>query len=223
MHDAHEMFVADVPSPMKELAWMLPYKRAEERFERAVAERFGLPLPIPPGVRRLDIRARRNEVEEFLPDAMETVAGIRPLPVTLAPAWSSAKTRREFISEAASSWHLMSNKGYESSLTPKMFERLADRRDALVLADNPTQEHMIEACRISEILAVRELQDLRFEVRRWRHVAEQALRGLTDEDEDSEVVEVVITRERFLCEKCAGDELPAWKPSGPRRPRVNAA
>jgi hypothetical protein len=100
MHDAPEMFLSDVPSPIKEMQSMGTYRRAESRAMRAVATRFDLPGTEPREVHRLDMRARRSEVEEFLPSAIGVVRNLHPLPVQLAPAWTPAKARREFISEA---------------------------------------------------------------------------------------------------------------------------
>jgi hypothetical protein len=100
LHDAHEMCTADIPSPLKDLGHMRGYVRAEERFERAVADRFDLSLPRPAEVKRLDLRARRSEVDEFLPHARASVRYLRPLPEPLAPAWSVARSRREYVSTA---------------------------------------------------------------------------------------------------------------------------
>jgi hypothetical protein len=94
VHDMPEAFIGDIPSPLR--AWSPEYEEAEARIMHALAYRFGLPLPFPAEVRRLDLRARRSEVEQYLPDAMETVRWLRPLPVTFE-GWSPARARREFL------------------------------------------------------------------------------------------------------------------------------
>lgn len=100
LHDATEVLIGDLPSPLKALPSMQPIRNAERRMLEAVAHRFNLPLPEPPELRVLDVRIRRNECLEFLPSALPTTQGIRPLRVDLAPPWSSAKARREFLAEA---------------------------------------------------------------------------------------------------------------------------
>src|SRR6266496_3775943 len=100
LHDAAEILIGDAPSPLKALACMDGFRRAEARILNALAERFDLPLPLPGEVKRLDRRACRSEVEEFLPIALTTVKGVTPLPISLAPAWSPAKARREFLAQA---------------------------------------------------------------------------------------------------------------------------
>jgi hypothetical protein len=98
LHDVPEILLGDLPSPLKRLASSEPYRNAEERVMQAVVERFGLPLPVPPAVHKLDERIRRDEVEQWLPHAMDCVRHLRKLGVTLDP-WSPAKARNEFICE----------------------------------------------------------------------------------------------------------------------------
>lgn len=52
LHDASEAYLVDVPRPVKP---HLPgYYEAEERVQKAVAERFGLSWPMPAEVKRVD-------------------------------------------------------------------------------------------------------------------------------------------------------------------------
>jgi hypothetical protein len=99
MHDATEVFVGDMPSPLKALGMMTAYRAAEERFRQAIQERFDLG-PVPMAVKRLDLRIRRDEVEAYLPSALDAVKGVRPLGVEIAPAWTPAQSRDAFIAEA---------------------------------------------------------------------------------------------------------------------------
>lgn len=55
MHDAHEAYVGDVPSPLKR---MLPdYRAVEARVEIALREAHGLPLRFAPEVKEADLCA----------------------------------------------------------------------------------------------------------------------------------------------------------------------
>jgi hypothetical protein len=102
MHDCHEcLFAGDLPSPMRDLAWMKPWAATERRFDRALERRFGVELvPMLPAVKNLDKRALRNEVMDFLPGAAETVYGYRRLPVEFDPPMTPAQGRDAFLAEA---------------------------------------------------------------------------------------------------------------------------
>ena len=52
LHDAAEAYLGDVPKPVKDLC--PDYRAIEARIERAVADYFGLPYPIPVEVMRVD-------------------------------------------------------------------------------------------------------------------------------------------------------------------------
>src|SRR3989344_3806442 len=54
LHDAAEAYIGDVVWPLKQATEMLGYRVVEERVERAVFERFGLPLPLPAVVKHAD-------------------------------------------------------------------------------------------------------------------------------------------------------------------------
>lgn len=96
-HDMPEAFLGDIASPLRSTDSGAFFEEAESRVMMAVCERFGLPWPFPAEVRRLDLRARRSEVEQFLlPGALSTVRWLRPLSDPLE-GWSSARARREFL------------------------------------------------------------------------------------------------------------------------------
>jgi 5'-deoxynucleotidase YfbR-like HD superfamily hydrolase len=99
LHDVPEILLGDLPSPLKALTALEPYRRAEERMMLAVVERFDLPTPEPPAVRKYDVRIRRDEVAQHLPHAIDAVKHLRPLGVELDP-WMAARARREFVAEA---------------------------------------------------------------------------------------------------------------------------
>jgi uncharacterized protein len=101
VHDASEVFMGDLPSPFRAERWAAGWERIEQRIDRAIAERFGLPFPWPAEVKRLDHRACKAEAIEYLPHSATTIyPRVRPLPGELRPAWSPRKARAEFQMEA---------------------------------------------------------------------------------------------------------------------------
>lgn len=59
LHDAAEAFIGDVTAPLKKL---LPqYKEIEQRVERCIFEKYGLPYPLPPEVKQVDLRMLATE------------------------------------------------------------------------------------------------------------------------------------------------------------------
>lgn len=64
LHDASEAYLGDVASPLKTL---LPeYRELEERFQKVIAGRFGLPWPIPQEVKDADRAALMIEKRDLL-------------------------------------------------------------------------------------------------------------------------------------------------------------
>lgn len=96
MHDAAEAYLGDVPSPLKQL---LPdYKVIEARVERAIAERFGLPHPMPPQVKHMDLRMLRTEKEDLSPDRRKWPAmeGYERAPYKIKP-WKPLEAERLWL------------------------------------------------------------------------------------------------------------------------------
>ena len=86
LHDAHEAFVGDMATPLKDL---LPgYRAIEERAWRAVAARLGVD-PVPPDeVKRADLIALATERRDLLPRdgrEWEILADVTPLFDRIAP------------------------------------------------------------------------------------------------------------------------------------------
>jgi hypothetical protein len=97
LHDAAEaLALSDVPSPYKTAG----IRREEDAVLRVVAERFGLPWPVPPEVKAADARALRAEAEEVfgLAAARAIAPKVRPLPADGLP---TGACRRAFLERAA--------------------------------------------------------------------------------------------------------------------------
>jgi hypothetical protein len=55
MHDAPEFVLNDLNRPTKHLPWLWGYRRIEARNWKVIAEKFGLPLVLPPEIHQADI------------------------------------------------------------------------------------------------------------------------------------------------------------------------
>lgn len=63
MHDAPEAWLGDISRPMKHSGQFTAYLAAEEIAERAVAEAFGLPHPMPSAVKEADSASVLEELD----------------------------------------------------------------------------------------------------------------------------------------------------------------
>lgn len=66
LHDASEAYLVDMPSPVKNLAAMKPYRDAEDRIQEALGERYGFNLFDPTTakiVKECDVSAYRTETQ----------------------------------------------------------------------------------------------------------------------------------------------------------------
>lgn len=97
LHDASDALVMDVPSPMRPS--VPAFEAIEARVMAAICERFGVPLPFPREVVRLDRQARNREVVQYLPHAREICGRTPPLPLA-CEGWTPTRARREFLAEA---------------------------------------------------------------------------------------------------------------------------
>ncbi len=81
LHDAQEAYVADLSRPLKV---MLPdYGLMEAAVWRAVAERFGLPLDLPPEVKEADDRMCVTEWELLMTPGQWTIPELSPAEVKI--------------------------------------------------------------------------------------------------------------------------------------------
>lgn len=93
MHDAHEAYVNDLATPHKGLC--AGYRATEDLAWAAVAERFGLPLTLPPEVKHADLVALGMEKRDLTgehPEQWPCLVGIELRPEPVIP-YSSADAR----------------------------------------------------------------------------------------------------------------------------------
>ena len=78
LHDAAEAYLGDIPRPLKRQACMDGWRDAEQRLEAAIAERFGIELPMPEAVKEVDDRIILDEWVSLMPsfDADIGVSGV---------------------------------------------------------------------------------------------------------------------------------------------------
>jgi 5'-nucleotidase len=96
MHDAAEAFVHDISKPLRVL---LPgYSEIEKRIERVIFERYGVPNPLPPSIKELDIRMLATEQRRLMRnrDNWEHCHGREPLPIHLN-CWSPDVAKARFL------------------------------------------------------------------------------------------------------------------------------
>ncbi len=96
MHDAAEAFVGDIAKPLKV---MLPdFAVIEDRVERALFERLGLPLPMPPEIKAADRAMLAVEQHAVMgnADQWHHTHGEAPAPVTIH-FWTPEEARAHFL------------------------------------------------------------------------------------------------------------------------------
>ncbi|MFA5053925.1 MAG: phosphohydrolase [Parcubacteria group bacterium] len=108
LHDAHEIFMGDIASPLKETLKQLGagdvLKVVEERLMAAVAARFNLELPVPADVWYADRVLLATEARDlFVGGSIENWPqrlGCEPLPARIIPFTPAVATHR-FLRRAA--------------------------------------------------------------------------------------------------------------------------
>lgn len=98
LHDAHEAFVGDVPSPLKML---LPdYRAIEKAAERAVHLRYGIPLVNHAEIKRADLQMLATEKAHLMPKGDEHWECLNGVPLAfdhITPV-TSYFAKHEFLS-----------------------------------------------------------------------------------------------------------------------------
>lgn len=96
MHDAAEAYIGDVAKPLKRL---LPdYALIEQRVENAIAERFGLPWPMPEAIKKADRAMLKREVEVLFPAHVSVQLGLPGAPATVTPeCWWPKRAKERFL------------------------------------------------------------------------------------------------------------------------------
>lgn len=69
LHDASEAYVVDIPRPAKRQ--LTEYMKIEDVIQRAVAERFDLPWPMPQEIHEVDCDILSLELRAYMPEQPE--------------------------------------------------------------------------------------------------------------------------------------------------------
>jgi len=99
LHDRAESVMNDMASPLKQL---LPdYKEIEHRVEEATADYYGVPHPMTPECKAIDLRMLCTEKRDLMPgdmaeDKWALVQDIEPLPFKIVP-WRPSEARHRFL------------------------------------------------------------------------------------------------------------------------------
>lgn len=98
LHDAAEAYLADVIRPLKVI--FPAYKEAEEKIERAIAEKFGLIFPWPDDVKEADNVLLATEKRDLVvPNDQDWGPMPDPLPGTIR-GWSAPVAKGQFLRRA---------------------------------------------------------------------------------------------------------------------------
>jgi 5'-deoxynucleotidase YfbR-like HD superfamily hydrolase len=86
MHDASEAYLVDVPRPLKRSGKFDTYLEFEDRMQRAICKRFGLPEKEPPSVKKADQILLATEARDLMaPLRSDWVQPCEPLPFKIDP------------------------------------------------------------------------------------------------------------------------------------------
>lgn len=99
IHDAHEAFIGDMPSPLKKL---IPgYMEIEEALEKSLLAQFGVSHPLDPCVKQADLVMLAAERRDLLATHNEEWAilkGVEAPQFTIEP-WSPDRAKRVFLNQ----------------------------------------------------------------------------------------------------------------------------
>ncbi len=98
LHDATEAYLVDVPRPVKRC---LPaYRAYEDALARVIAERFGLPWPMPEAVKQVDTAMLLVERDQLLAPPPAPWGGLSSsvrLDPFVLPCWSPEEAHGAFL------------------------------------------------------------------------------------------------------------------------------
>lgn len=97
LHDAAEAYLCDVSRPVK--GYLTNYREAEERLERVIAEKFGLPWPMPEAVKVIDLKLLATERRDLMntpPIPWVSTRDVEPLAERVVP-WPAAVAEDLFL------------------------------------------------------------------------------------------------------------------------------
>lgn len=103
LHDATEAYLVDVPRPVKRS--MPVYREHEDRLARVIAERFGLPWPMPEDVKAADTWILMREKDQLLAEPerpwghgqIGVCSRYMAMPDITLPCWSPDDARDAFL------------------------------------------------------------------------------------------------------------------------------
>lgn len=99
LHDSTESYIGDCVRPLKQQ--MPEYRKIEANLWKVIAERFSLPVVMPPKIKEIDNRALLAERNHLMPAGENTRNWylddfMEPLPCIL-PYWTPIVAEREFM------------------------------------------------------------------------------------------------------------------------------
>lgn len=100
LHDASEAYTNDMSGPMK--SYMPEFKVAEDKIQKTIADRFGLPWPMPQEVKDMDIAMLATEATQLMPRSEFWVPDLsqEPLNVRVKVPMTSEQAKQKFLERA---------------------------------------------------------------------------------------------------------------------------
>jgi len=99
MHDAAEIYLSDIPSPVK--AQLVGFKQIEEMNMRAIAARFGFLWPMPGYVKDIDRRMLATEKRDLMKKGSfewGSLSGVDPYDIEIMPV-EPEEAEADFLAE----------------------------------------------------------------------------------------------------------------------------
>lgn len=101
LHDASEAYLSDIARPVKQQpGFGEVYRAAEQYLEKAIADRFGLPFPMPEEVHIADSILLVTEARDLMPGGTsrwsKAYQEIPPLPTPITP-WLPREAETRFL------------------------------------------------------------------------------------------------------------------------------